>query len=82
MVQDTIRHGLVTVVLSVEGLADHMKMSLLPHLLLGEHPKLDVTSDRTRRREGGREEGEMESNSTMNGTREKYRESLEKGDRK
>lgn len=44
VVQDSIRQWGVGGILAVQVLADHLDMSLLPHLLSRFHPKADVAS--------------------------------------
>ena len=44
VVEDAIGHRLPADVLGVEGLADHVEMGLLPHLLSREDAELQVAS--------------------------------------
>ena len=44
MVEDSVRHWLPGVVLGVEGLADHVDVRLLSHLLRREQAKLQVAT--------------------------------------
>ena len=58
VVKDTIGHGFPGIVLCVEGLADHVEMGLLPHLLGREETKLQMaTGGGEEEREGRTEDG-------------------------